>query len=108
MYDVSGEYSDLSVWQYPVVPWPLAIPMTSLVWGVDAGGYAGNANEQGLLVPQPDAQVLRQLRNNQHACMYYPCGFADFVPISENGGPLYALYVRDVIPIENGNGYVQY
>jgi hypothetical protein len=58
----------------------------------------------GHLVTRDDAEKLRLLRNQQYQHPYQPSWAGDFVPVAEPGGPLYMLYVRDVIPFEDENG----
>jgi hypothetical protein len=86
-----------------VVPWTVGVPLSSLV--VEA-----SALWQGLgrLVDQPDAEVLRGWRNNQLAGMYHPADNGPFIPVSDNGGPFFALYVRDALPFEADNGVVPF
>ena len=101
----------LEEWEYEVLPWTLSTPLSSLVWDA-LDPRTPPARGQGHLVLDPDAQVLRQWRNNQKAEMYHPAREGGFVPVAEVGaapdGPLYQLYSRDTLPFEDENGLVPY
>jgi hypothetical protein len=92
-------------YSYQIVPWPLATPLSSLGWDeLDSIPLA----PYGHVVEGEDANTLRQLRRNQHALMYHPDWLGSFVPVSENGGPLFMLYLRDVIPFEDEDGHATF
>jgi hypothetical protein len=94
-------------WQYEILPWTAGFALGTLEYDWEA---MFTQRGQGHLVTDADAVLLRQWRNNQDADAYHPpfAGNPWMIPVSENGGPLFALFVRDVFPFENENGLIPF
>jgi hypothetical protein len=88
-----------------ILPWTVGVSLSSLVLDPRVTGVGPG---RGRLVAQPDAEVLREWRNNQLAGSYHPASDGPFIAVSDNGGPFFALYVRDALPFEGENGLVPF
>lgn len=63
----------------------------------------------GFLIDDPaDVALLRDARSRQLREEFHPAWAGGFISTAEKGGPLHSLWVRDVLPIENADGVVEY
>jgi len=86
-------------WKHPFLDWPLTNPLTGY-----ERPYVYAPVGSGILVPQPDAALLRTLRREWRGKI--EANEFDFVPIRGEGGKVYRLYARDVIPLERADGTI--
>jgi hypothetical protein len=93
-------------WNYERVNWALKTAMASVK--IPAEGPVPDRGEGYRIDAGEDVAILRDLRRNQLEELYHPASLGGFIPVVEDLGPLHALYARDVLPIEDERGIVNY